>query len=460
MKKMLIITQLDLERMHNTVEEQHARGYLRAGHEVTYLYKELNESRALRDLLRDTFLPRYSRRPDPAATPSDDHEPQRDSDDCNANGPVRTDLNPGNMPSRTGARALHCYRMNPPFNYYSGYRANAEAGESGASRRSSLRLRLIRALSPLSCLRDVFFVPAMLVAALLIRPAAWDVCIGYGPWGGLVAWMLKKVGKARHMVYQDRDYEPGLVPYHLRARYTAAVENFCIRRADLICSVGYMLAERRRQETGREVHVVPNGVDWHRFADAREAGSFGETLVYVGNLIDWGGLEHAIEALSLMRDERPRLRLVLIGDGLPAYVDTLRALAEARGVSDRVEFLGRQRPEALPALIGRGSIGLANSKPVPFRMYACPLKIMEYMAAGLPAISTSNTEGAAILARHACGVAVEFDPQSLAEGICYLLDDEERWQRLRRNGIDASGTLTWNHVVHHELSLVDALTVT
>ena len=59
-----------------------------------------------------------------------------------------------------------------------------------------------------------------------------------------------------------QDYEPGLMPDALRRGYTAWLERFLIRRADLLTSVGYRLAALRLRQTGRNAEVIPNGVDW------------------------------------------------------------------------------------------------------------------------------------------------------------------------------------------------------
>ncbi|MCB1852723.1 MAG: glycosyltransferase [Gammaproteobacteria bacterium] len=418
---MLIITQLDIEKMFNTVEEHHARGYARRGCRVTFLYKKLNQQGSLLRLIKDSSLFRLHRRPDPE---------------------------------------LDSFRFNPLFNYFSGYRANAEARQAGSGSSMPLSLRLIRLLSPLSSLRDLFFVPSAVVAAVLTRRGPWQVCVGFGPWGGLTARILQRLGKVRFVVYQDRDYEPGLVPYRLRARYTAAVERFCIRRADLVCSIGFLLAERRRRESEREVHVVPNGVDWARFAAARDIPAIGQTLVYVGNVIDWAGLEYAIQALPRIRDTFPAARLRIVGDGLPAYVAGLKILVTSLGLDDCVEFMGQRRPDELPALLGGGSIGLANSEPVPFRKYACPLKIMEYMAAGLPVIATRGTEAEAMLDRYGCGLSIDYAPAPLAEAVLRLLSEPGLLRSMRSNGIRASESLTWEKLVSQELDLVHAVSRT
>jgi glycosyltransferase involved in cell wall biosynthesis len=256
------------------------------------------------------------------------------------------------------------------------------------------------------------------------------------------------------VVYQDIDYEPGLVPYQLRAKYTAALERFCIKRADLVCSIGSLLAARRRNETGRDVHVIPNGVEWDIFSTSRDTNILGHDLVFVGNVFGWAGLEHAIQALPGIREAFPDARLLIIGDGLPAYIEGLKTLARTLGLDGYVVFMGLRRPEELPALLAGASIGLANSKPIPFRKYACPLKVMEYMAAGLPVIATRGTETEEMLKRYDCGVSVDHDFEQLKKAVLHMLSNPDASESMRSNGIAASKELTWARLVTQEMDLV------
>jgi len=413
--KMLVITQLDIEKMFNTAAEHHGRGYARHGCEVTFLYKELNQERGFYKLVRDSCLFRLAKRPDPE---------------------------------------IQSFRFNPLFNYYAGYRAEAEAHQTSAGSGVPLRMRLIRILSPLSSLRDLFFIPCAVLAALLTKEGPWLVCVGFGPWGGIAARVLKRLGMVQFVVYQDIDYEPGLVPYRLRARFTAAAERFCIRRADLVCSVGSLLAARRHSETGRDVHVIPNGVEWDKFSAARDTTGPGRDLVYVGNVIDWAGLEHAIQALPGIHEIFPDTRLLIVGDGLPSYVAGLKTLVRELGLDRQVVFMGQRRPEELPSLLAGAGIGLANSRPVPFRKYACPLKVMEYMAAGLPVIATRGTEAAEMLKRYDCGTSIDYEVEQLQQAVLHMLSNHDILCSMRSNGIAASMDLTWEQLVTREMDLV------
>ena len=411
----LMITPTDYARMWNNVEHGRVRVYDRMGHSVTVLHLTLNRSSRLWDLLRDTCTWRV--------TPREE-------------GPVRF------------------IAVDPFFNYCAGLRVQAEYRSRARRHGVSVRDLLIKALSPLTVLRDLFFIPCFVGAALWKLPGTYDVCLGIGPWGSIVGWFLKLRGKVRLLVYEDRDFERALAPGRLRSCYTQWIERFCLKRASQVISVGHRLAAIRRQETGRPVEVIPNGVDWNRFASARDARSGNRTLVHVGNLVAWSGLELTLEAMPDILRECPDARLMIIGGGLPAYEAYLRQLVHRLGLMQAVEFCGSIPNDRLPELLARASVGLSNSRPDTVRTYACPLKVMEYMAAGLPVITTKNSEAADIVERCGIGLAVPYEAAALAQAAAGLLQDDAHYDRLRGNAIRKGREFDWQRLLEKELTLI------
>jgi glycosyltransferase involved in cell wall biosynthesis len=410
----LIVTTLDWEALPNGFEHHRARHYAALGCRVSVLYKRLRRERGLRALLRDTFCPRVSAREE---------------------------------------GGILLVALDPPFNYHPGLRSDAEESADPAAGPSP-GLRAARLLSPLGLLRELAFVPWALFGFALKLRARQDVCLGVGAFGGLAGWLLRAAGRAEVFVYADRDYEPGLFPDRVRRAAAGAAERFCIRRADVLTCVGELLAELRRAQTGRRAELLPNGVDWERFAPARASRRrAGARLLYVGNVAAWSGLELAVAALPELARAHPDVRLCVAGDGLPGALARLRAQAASLGVAERVDFLGRRPPEELPELLAGADVGLAASAPVPFRRYAAPLKVMEYMAAGLPVLATEGTEAGASVARAGAGLAVPYDAASVERALARLLGDARLRAELGARGAEHSRGLDWRALVARELDL-------
>jgi glycosyltransferase involved in cell wall biosynthesis len=170
----------------------------------------------------------------------------------------------------------------------------------------------------------------------------------------------------------------------LDSERTAAAERELLESVDLVFATSAPLAERKR-EVNPETHVALHGVDHTRFARAldpatRVPDDVAELphplLGFYGALQDW--LDFDLVADVARR--RPEWSLVLIGD---RQSDTA-PVAEL----PNVHLIGRRRNHELPGYCKAFDVGLIPyrvSDQLPFRN---PIKLREYLAAGLPVVST------------------------------------------------------------------------
>ena len=122
--------------------------------------------------------------------------------------------------------------------------------------------------------------------------------------------------------------------------------------------------------------------------------------------------------MAVLMPTRPRLRLVVVGDGSERAA--LEARAAALGIRDRVVFAGR-RPQR-PTLHGLFDVSVLCSLGEGF-----PNSIVEAMAAGKPLVATAVGGVVDVVVDAVTGYLVPpSSPPALAEGIERLLADPER----------------------------------
>jgi glycosyltransferase involved in cell wall biosynthesis len=161
-----------------------------------------------------------------------------------------------------------------------------------------------------------------------------------------------------------------------------------------------------------------------------------------------------LAALPEILRRHPQTRLTIIGDGPDAA--RLHTRVAVLGLGTAVRFCGPRPHAALPALLVDAALGLALAERTAFRRYACPLKLLEYAAAGVPAVTTVGTEAGDLVRRHGCGVAVPSTPAALAAAVVRLFDQRAELEVLRQGGIAFAAAHTWDRMLAREAELIRA----
>lgn len=192
---------------------------------------------------------------------------------------------------------------------------------------------------------------------------------------------------------------------------------------------------RERFGAGERVHVVPNGVDPERFpaelAARRASSERPFTVGFVGTFKAHHGLETLVDAFARMRPGIPNARLLLVGDG-PERAAIAARLANA-GLAEAATLAGAVAPQDVPDLLAEMDVGVA---PFPARRsYVSPLKVYEYMAAGLPVVASGADQLTELVQDGDTGRrCVPEDAAGLAGALDALAHDPEGRVRMGRAG--------------------------
>ncbi|WP_147918938.1 glycosyltransferase family 4 protein [Ruania zhangjianzhongii] len=199
------------------------------------------------------------------------------------------------------------------------------------------------------------------------------------------------------------------------------------------------------------VHTVANGVDTTRITPAPTDETPTFTVGFVGTLKPWHGVPTLLDALALMLADDPSYRLLLVGEG--PQREALQQQADRLGITDQVELTGALDPAAIPAQLHRMHVAVAPY-PAGEDFYFSPLKLYEYLAAGLPTVASMVGNLPDLLGQGRLGVLVEpEEPRKLADAITALRHDPARRRQLGDAGRqEVVAQHDWSAVVDRALS--------
>jgi glycosyltransferase involved in cell wall biosynthesis len=182
------------------------------------------------------------------------------------------------------------------------------------------------------------------------------------------------------------------------------------------------------------------------------------SVAYIGNITVERGIIELVKALSLLPADSPA-RLLLAGKFWPESLH--QQLAQLRGWG-RVDYVGLVSPKKIPSLLARVRAGLVVLAPQENYLRSMPIKLFEYMAAGIPVIASNFPFWRQIVEGAQCGVLVDpTNPPAIAQAICSLLTSPERAQEMGTRGRKAAEiTFNWKNQEPRLRALYDGRTDT
>jgi glycosyltransferase involved in cell wall biosynthesis len=258
---------------------------------------------------------------------------------------------------------------------------------------------------------------------------------------------------------------------HVHLPYVAGwLEGLKLRRADAVITVSTALREhlidrhRLRGWAADKIAVVPNGADLASFQPdtapsplARRLlggpggpdGS-GEVVVgFVGSFQKFHGIELLVDMALRVAELRPRVRFLLVGDG-PGAAPARRRLAP---LGERVVATGAVPHAEVPGLVAAFDVGVLPETS----FYACPLKVIEWMAAGKAVVAPCYGPLSEVLAGGEEGLLFPpRDLEALVGAVLRLVDHPRLRHRLAgAAAARARASMSWNDNARRVVAVLD-----
>ncbi len=229
------------------------------------------------------------------------------------------------------------------------------------------------------------------------------------------------------------------------------------RYSDRLVVMAYKGAEILRETYAvpeSKIDIIPHGIPDVVFQESSvfkpQFGVEGRQVLLTFGLIGPGkGIEHVIEALPEIVRQHPNVVYLVLGATHPHLVAregeryrlSLERLAEERGVADHVIFYNRfVTLEDLKEFIGATDVYIT---PYLNESQVTSGTLAYVFGAGKAVVSTTYWHAQELLA-DGRGVLVPFrDPAAIATGVCGLLDDPARMERIRHDAYAIGREMIW-----------------
>lgn len=224
--------------------------------------------------------------------------------------------------------------------------------------------------------------------------------------------------------------KPYLNRFSRRALSTAfaAYERHACRRFDGLIAATPFIRERLAA-------INPNTVDVNNYPVLQEFETAPDwnrkamEVCYVGSISAIRGIRELVRACEQLRSPA---RLSLVGGFSEPALE--REVAGYPGWA-RVDAHGHLDRAGVQQAMGRAMAGLVTLHPVVNYLDALPVKMFEYMAAGLPVIASRFPLWQEIVEGNGCGICVDpMDPAAIAAAIDHFCRHPQEARRIGENG--------------------------
>jgi glycosyltransferase involved in cell wall biosynthesis len=230
--------------------------------------------------------------------------------------------------------------------------------------------------------------------------------------------------------------------------FAERIENYYAKKMTGIVTVTDHIGSRF-SKFHPNVHPVKNYPVFQTKKTNDKPFAYRDEVFYVGSITFERGVTELVDAMELVRSN---VKLNLAGVYSP---EQYRQELTVRSGWSRVNEIGFADRIKVDELMERSFAGLVTLHPIANYIDALPVKMFEYMAAGLPVIASDFPVWRGIIEDKHCGICVDpLNPKEIAEALDKLFNDREMAQKMGRNGQKAvAGEFNW---AGQERKLLDA----
>ncbi len=238
----------------------------------------------------------------------------------------------------------------------------------------------------------------------------------------------------------DKEYIAGLLRKLVSCCYKA-YESYAVKQLDAVVAATPHIAEKFAGRCPKIVTVnnYPklDDIQFHeKLFTEREP-----IICYAGGINELRGEKIMVEAMKDVKG-----KMIMAGD-------------HEKQSLPNVEYVGRLKRNEVNALYGSARAGIVIYQPARNHIESQPIKLFEFMAAGLPVVASNFPLWRKLVEDNHCGICVDpTDANAVKEACAELLGNPEKAQQMGRNGRAAvMEKYNWSNEEKKLLSLYESL---
>ncbi|MBM4760888.1 glycosyltransferase family 4 protein [Bacillus sp. B15-48] len=252
---------------------------------------------------------------------------------------------------------------------------------------------------------------------------------------------LKLKGYGKKVIYDVHEDVPEQIlskqwiPKPIRKSVSTMVrryERYASKRFDAICTATPYIAKRFKTYN-------PNTTTIHNYPLLDELSTnysdkmdkTKNSAVYIGGIYVLRGIKEMVNATEIINKEIP-LTFVLAGSFAPPSLEEEVQSLPGYKYTDFHGFLDR---DGIKTLLAEANMGLVLLHPEPRFIVSLPIKMFEYMSAGLPVIASNFPLWKEIVEKNRCGICVDpLNTQEIADAMKWVINHPDEAKLMGENG--------------------------
>lgn len=193
-----------------------------------------------------------------------------------------------------------------------------------------------------------------------------------------------------------------------------------------------------------DISVIPNGIDLDRFnPNVKPLEKFNDgtiNILFVGRMDTRKGLKYLLKAFSLISEQYPRCRLIIVGGG---WLKNYYKIYLSNGLSKKVFFEGYVSRADLPRYYASSDIFCAPA----IGGESFGIVLLEAMASGKPIVASDISGYNELIQNGKEGILVAPEnPKAIMEAVIKLINHKDLRKKLGENGLLKAKEYGWDEV--------------